>query len=379
MRKPAKSNLMATIILMGFGTLLVRFLFSLNPHITEIIYSRGIFLIIRFCLDYTVVLLPAPTIYFLFAFLILAAIKKIFNFIKEKKIKTKRKISFKILFIKGLLYCFTLLGAMIFLFYFLWGFNYMRLPIETHLKIKPTPLNINEIRRETAFALQMVVHSRETIPGINNISNNALDKGFLPEGLEDKIRENLERILKSMNYPIIGRVQVKKIWSGGLLMRLGISGFYLPFTGEAYMPTSLTAVEIPFLLAHEMVHGYGFSREGTANFLAYLACISSREPFIKYSGSLVYFNHISACLYRTSLDEYKELRKMLPPGIIADQEKKYKNWRKYHGWLMDWSQKMYDNFLKTQGIRQGIKSYDRLVILTAAWRKAVLHTFYNNL
>jgi hypothetical protein len=174
-----------------------------------------------------------------------------------------------------------------------------------------------------------------------------------------------------MGYPTVGRVLVKKLWPGGLLMRFGSSGFYLPFTGEAYISANLTPVEIPFAVAHEMAHGYGFSQEGTCNFLAYLACISSEDPFIKYSGCLVYYSHISADLYRASPGEYRELNKKLPPGIVADRVKKYKNWQQYQGWLTDWSQKVYDTYLKTQGVREGIKSYDRLVILTTAWRKSI--------
>jgi len=350
----------------------VRFLFSLNPYITEAIYSRGIFLAIRFCLDYTIELLPFPLIYLLVALFILLDIKIIVRWIRVRKDKTKKKSSIKALFLKGLLSSLAFLGAVVFLFYFLWAFNYERLPIEAHLKIKPEALDINEIRREAKLAFQMVVDARESIPGVDRIGNNALDNrewvgGATP--LEDKIRESMEGVLKSMGYPTVGRVRVKKLWPGGLLMRFGSSGFYLPFTGEAYISANLTPVEIPFDVAHEMAHGYGFSQEGTCNFLAYLACISSGDPFIKYSGCLVYYSHISADLYRASPGEYKELNKKLPPGVIADRVKKYWNWQQYRGWLMDWSQKVYDTYLKTQGVREGIKSYDRLVILTAAWRK----------
>lgn len=369
MRISAWINLKFIMIVMGVGALLVRFLFSLNPHLTEAIYSRGIFLGIRFCLDYSIELLPFPLIYLLVVLLILLDAKIIVRWVWARKDKNREKISLKALFFKGLLSCLAFLGAAIFLFYFFWAFNYERLPIEAHLKIKPEPLDINEIKREVKLAFQMVVDARETIPGVDRISNHPLDNRFLPTGLEHEVRESMEEVLKSIGYPTVGRVRVKKLWAGGLLMRFGSSGFYLPFTGEAYISANLTPVEIPFDMAHEMAHGYGFSQEGTANFLAYLACISSQDPFIKYSGCLVYYSHISADLYRASPGDYRELHKKLPPGIIADRVKTYKNWQQYRGWLMDWSQKVYDTYLKTQGIREGIKSYDRLVILTTAWRK----------
>jgi len=370
MKKPGQIDLKVMMILLGAGALLVRFLFSLNPYITESIYSRGIFLGIRFCLDNTIGKLPIPLIYLLVLLLILFAVKMIAKWRRARKDKTRKKSSIKVLFFKGLLYCAAFLGAAVFLFYFLWAFNYDRLPIEAHLKIKPEALDIDEIRQEAKLAFQMVVDARESIPGVKHIGNNALDNRYLPKDLENQIRESLEAVLKSMGYPVVGRVRVKKLWPGGLLMRFGTSGFYLPFTGEAYISANLTPVEIPFDVAHEMAHGYGFSQEGTCNFLAYLACILSQDPFIKYSGSLVYFSHISADLYRASLGEYRELIKKLPAGIIADRVKEYRNWQRYQGWLMDISQKVYDTYLKTQGVREGIKSYDRLVVLTAAWRRA---------
>lgn len=369
MRKNEKINFKILMILMGIGALLLRFIFSLNPHITESIYSRGIFLGIRFCLDYTVELLPFPLIYLLIVLPFLFVLTKIMQWISTRKNKTKKKILFKALFLKALLFCSAFLGAAVFFFYFLWGFNYERLPIEVHLKIKPEPLDIDSIRSETKLAFQMVVQARESIPGVQPSSKNALVHRFLPDNLENKIRTSLEKVLKSMNYPTTGRVRVKKLWPGGLLMRFGASGLYFPFTGEAYFPANLTPVEIPFVMAHEMVHGYGFSREGTANFLAYLTCISSEEAFIKYSGCLVYFSHISADLYRASPNEYNDLNKKMPPGIISDRVKKYKNWEKYRGWLMDWGEKVYNTYLKSQGVKEGIKSYNRLVVLTAAWRK----------
>lgn len=374
MKRRLRINLKVLLILLGAGALLVRFLFSLNPYITESIYSRGIFPGIRFCLDYTIELLPFPLIYLLVVLFLLLDVKIIVRWVKARKDKDREKLSLKTLFLKRLLSFLAFLGAVVFLFYFLWAFNYERLPIETHLKIKPEPLDINEIRSETKLAFQMVVDARENIPGVDRIGSNALDNRFLTNGIENEIRESMERVLKSMGYPTVGRVRVKKLWPGGLLMRFGTSGFYLPFTGEAYISANLTPVEIPFDVAHEMAHGYGFSREGTCNFLAYLACISSADAFIKYSGCLVYYSHISADLYRASPGEYKELNKKLPPGIIADRVKKYKNWQQYRGWLMDWSQKVYDTYLKTQGVQEGIKSYDRLVILATAWRAAGLRS-----
>jgi hypothetical protein len=174
----------------------------------------------------------------------------------------------------------------------------------------------------------------------------------------------------SLVYPAAGRVRVHKFSPSGFLMAFAISGIYLPYTGEAYVPANLTAVELPFTMAHEMAHGFGFTEEGTANFLAYLTCISAKDPLIRYSGCIEYFNYISFELFLASRAAHEEMMKKLPQGVIADRRAISRNWERYRDWLTDLGQKVNDIYLKSQGIKEGVKSYNRVIILTAAWRSA---------
>jgi len=356
---------------LGVLTILLRYLFEWNPYMVESIYSRGIFQGIRFALDYTLGLLPFPLVYLIAAALILSLVFKIVKRIKKGK-KIKEKISWQMRILKGVLSLGAFFGAIIFFFYFLWGFNYQRLPIENQLKIKPEPLDITGIRKELNIAFQMVEAARKDIPGA---SNAPLDSYFLPKGLESKIRDNLEKVLKSMGYPVPGRVRARKLSPSGLLMRFAVSGIYSPFTGEAYIPANLTAMEIPFSMAHEMAHGFGFTEEGTANFLSYLTCISAKNPVIRYSGCLEYFNYISFEMARASPQEHKDIIKKLPQGVIADRIAIFQNWAHYRGWLMEIGQQVNDLYLKSQGVKEGVKSYNRLIVLAAAWRGAAHPAF----
>ncbi len=356
------------LVWIGLGALaiLLNYLFESSPHIVESIYSRGIFQGIRFCLDYTIGLLPFPLVYLIAAALILFLVVKIVRRVKKGKI-FKEEISWPARIVKGVLSWAALLGAIVFFFYFFWGFNYQRLPIENHLKIKPEPLDIAGMKREADIALQMVAAARKNIQGAGEYP---IDSNFLPKGLESKIRKNLKNVLMSLGYPAAGRVRVRKFSPSGFLMTFAVSGIYLPYTGEAYIPANLTAVELPFTMAHEMAHGFGFTEEGTANFLAYLTCILSKNPLIRYSGCIEYFNYISFELFLASREAHKEMMKKLPQGVIADRRAIFRNWGRYRGWLTDLGQKVNDIYLKSQGIKEGVKSYNRLIILTAAWRSA---------
>ena len=56
---------------------------------------------------------------------------------------------------------------------------------------------------------------------------------------------------------------------------LGISGFYLPFTGEANVNRGIPDVTYPHTAAHEKSHQRGLNPEDEANFFGYLAAVSA--------------------------------------------------------------------------------------------------------
>ncbi len=355
-------------IFAGLCALLLRFIFSLSPEITETIYSRGIFVVIRYVLDYTIGLIPFPLLYPLIVLLFLVVIWKIGTWWRYRQKNTKKeahkKTSWKKRMRAGLLAVAGGIGIVMALGYFIWGFNYWRLPIEKHLHLKLEPLDSNRIRSEAELALKMMVHAKRKMTGTHFVWSN----------LETEVRGDLERVLKSFHYPTPGRVRGRYLAPGQPAMYFGVSGFYNFFTGEAYVPATLLAMEIPFTLAHEMAHGYGFCEEGTANFLAYLTCLSSHNPLIQYSGCYHYFMYISSDLYRVSSQEYSTLLKQCPPDVSADVRAIQQNWARYRGFLMELGQVVNDVYLKGQGIKEGVKSYNRLLVLVAAWKNSPLST-----
>ncbi len=77
----------------------------------------------------------------------------------------------------------------------------------------------------------------------------------------------------------------------------GIDGESAIGTSEIVISDDLLWQDRPFVLAHEAGHVAGFGRESDANTIAALACTSSPDPVIAYSGwlqilrdSLTYFN-----------------------------------------------------------------------------------------
>jgi len=346
-------------IALGLVAILVRVLLGFSPELTERIYSRGIFVGIRYILDYTLGWLPIPFVQVFLVGLFIFLIYKIRNIIRthESFLSSLKRVSLGIVS-----FCF----AVVFFFLVLWGYNYGRLPIENSMNLTPNPLTFDELKAELKINTQEVLEARLRIP---NITDSAIQKNFLPVDLENEVRFEIEKLLKKLDYPTPGTVRGRLLQPKGILLRFSTAGVYFPWTGESNIDAGLHPIQIPFTMAHEFAHGYGFTDEGTCNFLAYLACIQSDNQFFQYSGHLSYWRYLASSYRRNDQDDYTEYFKNLPKGIVADLYSIDANSNKYPDVLPRWRNAAYDTYLKTQGISEGLINYNRIVMLVKSWRE----------
>ena len=114
-------------------TELVKYLFANNSSWVEDYYAKGIYLVVGFILQKMSILyilpglLAIPILFFVFIFLV--------SFSKQKKI-----VKFSLVI--------NSLGFLYFLFYFVWGFNYYRLPIDHQWKFKSSPFTYKQLASE---------------------------------------------------------------------------------------------------------------------------------------------------------------------------------------------------------------------------------------
>ena len=86
--------------------------------------------------------------------------------------------------------------------------------------------------------------------------------------------------------------KAKGITASDFLSQQYMMGYYFPFSMEANYNTSMYVVNVPATLCHELAHLKGFIYEDDANFIGYLACISSDDPFYRYSGYLSVLSYV---------------------------------------------------------------------------------------
>ena len=171
-------------------------------------------------------------------------------------------------------------GLLVFLFYLLWGVQYARPGLETHLGIEPAgEATTPELRALAEHAVRHTNEAYEELHGSPDIGEPTPPQhlGHIVPSLEigwERIGEVLnlpERVAKRYGAP-------KKILATPLVKRLGISGIYFPYTAEALVLNDLPGVLLGKELGHEMSHQRGFSSESDANVLGTLVALHSRIP-----------------------------------------------------------------------------------------------------
>lgn len=344
---------------LGLIAILVRVLLGFSPELTERVYSRGFFVGIRYFLDYTLGWFPIPLVQVLLVGLFIFIVYKTQNLIRTHQsfLKSFKRVSFGIVS-----FCF----GVIFFFLVLWGYNYGRLPIENSMQLTPHPLTFSELKTELEINTQEVSAARLNLP---NITDSAIQKTFLPNDLESEVRTEVEKLLEKLNYPTAGTVRGRQLRPKGILLRFSTAGVYFPWTGESNIDAGLHPIQIPFTMAHEFAHGYGFTDEGTCNFLAYLACIQSENPIFEYSGHLSYWRYLASSYRQNDREGYLEYFKTLPKGMVEDLYAIDANSDKYPDILVSWRNTVYDTYLKTQGIKEGVINYHRIVMLVKSLRE----------
>lgn len=348
-------------ILLGVLTLLIRWGLSFSPEFTERYYSRGLFLGIRWVLNLLFGWMPISGMWLLVTGLIVA-----WWWWRKRNRSISNAAPNRHVWLRWGHRLLSLAGGLLFAFYFLWGFNYHRIPVKEALGLELSPPSQQDLVDALYHAGASAAQTREAIP---NLGPDTLGWEHLPLELEEKVNASLRQLLRQNGYPAPGQVRGRLARPGGLLLRLNVAGIYNPFTGEGNISRALMPVQIPFTMAHEMAHGYGFGDEGVCNFWALLACESSEDPLVRYSGWIAWWRYVGSELYRTDPDLYKSILSEQDPWFQADLTAIRNNSARYRGFLSRVGSQVNDAYLKAQGVDGGIDSYNQLVLLRLAYEK----------
>ena len=232
-----------------------------------------------------------------------------------------------------------------------WGFNYAREPIETTIGFddrRVTPTALRQLA-DRATAAVNTTHAAAHAAGFPGASDT-------PAALVVALHA-VERRLGRPIATVPGRP--KQTLLAPFFRASGVDGMHAPFLLETLLNPDLTPPERPAVLAHEWAHLSGHAAESDASFVGLLTALGADAPS-RYSAWLRLFDEVVAQL---PVDEQRRHVAGLEPGPQADRRAVRDRLTARVEVVADVSWRTYDQYLKSQGVSEGLASYSRVVQL----------------
>ena len=249
-------------------------------------------------------------------------------------------------------------------FIWIFGTGYYNYELDKKLDLEKKEVSAKELS-ETAIWL---------IDEVNSLLNSVAfqDKGasFNPHTIRETNNILLDSYKKlSEEYDFLPKLTsyVKPIMLSKPMTYTHISGVYTFFTGEANVNTNQPAYSMPYTIAHELAHQRGIAREDEANFIAFLVCINTEDPYIKYCGYMNLCEYVLNALYSADSKLWEETYRKLDNRAIYEMIEYNKFYEKYQDNVVgEISGAINDAYLQANGT-EGSKSYGLVVDLAVAY------------
>jgi hypothetical protein len=247
------------------------------------------------------------------------------------------------------------------LFLVLWGLNYRRLPLEQTLRGASDAVpSAPDVR---ALADEAVAGSRATRP-----RDDARGLGTF-ESVAARLATPFQEALNRLGVPLArpGRPKQSTLLTP-FFQAAGVTGMVNPLALESILYPELLPFERPMVMAHEWAHLAGFADEADASAVGWLACLLG-EPDLAYSAHVFVVIETSGAVPR---EVWGQLRAALDPGVISDLEALRARLQLQQPAVRDTAFKVYDGYLRSNRVADGVRSYSRALRVLAAMRASEL-------
>ena len=279
-------------------------------------------------------------LYFFMIFFSIRYFYKFFTFEVKKPLLIVREIG-------------ALVALISLLFHLTWGINYHRKPLNEQMGMS---IEYDQTDLENTLNY-LVTKSNELHLSLVGIDSLAVDFPYSKEELFEKTvsfdpltNNQLEEIYK-----------VKKSLFSLPLTYMGYSGYLNPITLEAQVNSKIPKVSFITTILHETAHQMGYASEKEANFIAFFSAINSEDPYVQYAGYTFAIRYCYGNLLISDRKKAIEIIGNLNPGIIKNIRVVNRFWLDYKNPLRPIFKKSYDEYLKVNGQKSGIMSYNEMV------------------
>jgi hypothetical protein len=232
-----------------------------------------------------------------------------------------------------------------------WGLNYQRVPLKTRLGYDRARVSADAAR---ALAERTVRELNRLHPAAWSRPWPALDQ--VPERLAD----SRARATSGLGLPAgIGGGRPKASLLQPYFRWAGIDGVTNPFMPEMVINQDLLPVERAFVVAHEWGHLAGLAHEAEAGYAGWRVCLGADEQS-QYSAWLAIYGPALGALPPT---DRGPIVAALADGPRRDLRAIAERYRQTVPAVRQTAWSVYDRYLRSNRVAEGIASYDAVVDL----------------
>lgn len=205
------------------------------------------------------------------------------------------------------------------------------------------------------------------------VEEKAGDVEEMAEAMEEKAGAEMQRMGKEYDlltgyYTNPKIFRMSKFFSQQYMM-----GYYFPFSMEANYNGMMYLSNMPPTICHELSHIKGFMFEDDANFIGYLACVTSEDPFFQYCGYISVIDYLNNDLYENLGEStaaylsYRQCSQLVARDNIFLTKQAWEEVEESAiletETVRKASSKFLDTNLNLNGVEEGIASYGKVVEL----------------
>ncbi|MEG1547754.1 MAG: DUF3810 domain-containing protein [Clostridia bacterium] len=255
-------------------------------------------------------------------------------------------------------------GILLNLFYVCWGFNYYRPSLYTLMQLPVRERSVDELE---SLCKRLAEESNELRLLVDEDTAGVFTPGRPYEDCFDELPSAYSSLSKKINVIVQKAYPAKAVYFSNAMSYTGIAGIFFPYTGEPNVNVDQPPLLALSSAAHEMAHFQGIAREDEANFIAYLACMESSDPAIRYSGAMLALINCGNKLYAADENKYFAISSSYSDEIVRDIKNYNAYWKAFDGPIEKFSTELNDSYLKFNQQENGVRSYGMMVDLLLAY------------
>lgn len=255
-----------------------------------------------------------------------------------------------------------LVSILLFVFTALWGVNHYAPPVSERVGLQVTEYSVSQLTETANYMAAQANHWAEQAQRDEN-GDVAVDF----EALAEKAGDGYEKMAQINPFFADSGAPVKKLIWGDGFGYLGLTGIFVPYTGESGVSSATYGVSVPFTMCHEIAHRLTVAPEEEANFCAFLACLNSEDPAFQYSGWYSAFVYTYNALNEVDKTAAGTVWNSLSETVRRDCRRANDHYDRYEGEVQEAAEKVNDFYLKTFDEEAGVQSYGLVADLLVAW------------